>query len=118
MSIADIDAQIAELEKKKRDLIAEEKKTALKKVELALQELNALGYNYKLAEEGAAPKRRSGVREGVLSIIQQANGIKPADIAATLDMLDKAGKQSVSNAVSALKKTGKITSTDGKYYAV
>jgi hypothetical protein len=117
MDLSDIDKQIAELEAKKRQIIDEEKKTAKKKVELALQELNSLGFNYKLVEEGAAPKRRTGVRDEVLKAVKANNGVRPADIAATLSMNDSKGKQSVANALSALKKAGKVTVENGEYRA-
>lgn len=115
--LSDIDKQIAELEAQKRKLVEEEKKSAKKKVELALQELNALGFNYKLVEEGTATRtRRSGVRDSVFKAVQSApQGIKPADIAEQLNMTDKAGRQSISNALSALKKANKVSADAGVY---
>lgn len=116
--LSDIEKQIAALEAEKRKIIEEEKKTAKKKVELALQELNALGFNYKLVEEGSSTTRtrRSGVRDSVLKAVQDApQGIKPADIAEKLDMTDKAGRQSIANALSALKKANKVTAESGVY---
>ena len=118
-ALTDIDQQIAALEAQKRELVKEEKKTALKKVELALQELNALGHNYSITEGGTPTRtRRTGVRDSVLEAVKKADGIKPADIAATLGLGDKAGKQSVANAISALKKAGSIVAKDGKYRSV
>ena len=117
-TISDIDKQIAALEAQKQKIIDDEKKAALKKVEDALAELNALGFNYKLTG-GASPlgKRRAGVRQSVLEVVKKANGIRPADIAATLDMGDKSGKQSVANALAALKKAKLVSAKDGIYRA-
>lgn len=114
MQLSDIDKQIAELEAKKRQLIEEEKKSAMKKVELALQELNALGFNYKLTQ-GTTTTRRTGVRDSVLKAVQNSKGITPAAIAEQLSMDDTKGKQSISNALSALKKAGKVKAENGSY---
>lgn len=118
MKLADIDKQIADLEAKKRALLADAKKTAKKKVEMAIQELNALGFSYKLVASGGESFggiRRTGIRDSVLAAVKKANGIRPSDIAATLGMDDKAGKQSISNALSALKKAGAVVVENGKY---
>ncbi|SEN53998.1 hypothetical protein SAMN04488077_1203 [Roseovarius tolerans] len=119
MQVSDIDKQIAELQAQKRTIIEEEKKTAKKKVEQALQELNALGFNYKLVEEGTTPKRtrRTGVRDDVLKTIKNGDGMKPAEIAVAMGMDDAKGKQSISNALTALKKSGILVATDGAYTA-
>jgi len=115
-TVSDIDKQIAELESQRRALLDQERKQALKKAQDAVKELNALGYNYTLTET-TAPKRRTGVRRDVLDVVKKTNGIKPADIAATLGLADKAGKQAVSNALTALKKAGQVAASDGKYRA-
>jgi hypothetical protein len=119
MQISDIDRQIAELQAQKRVMIEEETKTAKKKVELALQELNALGFSYKLVQEDAAPTRtrRTGVRDDVLKTIKNGDGMKPAEIAVAMGMDDARGKQSISNALTALKKSGMVVVTDGAYTA-
>jgi len=118
-ALSEIDRQIGELQAQKRLLIQEEKKKALRKVELAVKELNALGCNYSIADGGTpARARRTGVRNDVLEVVQKADGIKPADIAASLGMDGKAGRQSVANALSALKKAGSIVVDSGMYRSV
>jgi hypothetical protein len=118
-TLTDIDKQIADLQAQKRELIKQEKKTALKKVEAALQELNALGYNYSITESGTPTRtRRSGVRGKVLEVVKNADGIKPSDIAVALGIDNKAGKQSVANALSALKKAGSVVAEEGKYHSL
>lgn len=118
-TLTDIDKQIADLQAQKRKLVEDEKKTALKKVELALQELNALGFNYRLTEADQAQSRgrRSGVRDSVLNTIKSNPGITSAAIAERLGWTDKSGKQSVANAVSNLRKANQITSEGGKHTA-
>lgn len=119
MSVLD---QIAELERQKEQLLAGAKSEAIQVAEKAIAELNALGFSYRLVEGVAAPRatgtRRSGVRQDVLNAIK-TNG--PIARAALLEQMgvkgDKAGEQSVSNALAALKKAGEITSTDGNYEA-
>src|SRR5712691_4020372 len=63
--------------------------------------------------------RRSGVRDDVLKAIRESPGISPANIRKTLDIGegDKSGSQSVSNALSALKKAGTIKETAPRQYA-
>ena len=119
-TLSDIDKQIAELEAQKQKIIEDERKAALKKVEDAISELNALGFNYKLTGGPVASgKRRTGVRENVRQAIMNApDGIKPSAIAAQLGMDDKAGKQSVANALSALKKAKLVVAKDGIYKPV
>lgn len=116
MQVSDIDRQIAELQAQKQTLIAKEKDAALDQVMVALKELNALGFHYEL-HNNDKPKtaRRTGVRSDVLKVIQNADGMKPGDIAQALDMDDTKGKQSISNALSALKKAGSIVAVDGMY---
>lgn len=115
-TLSDIEKQIADLEAQKKQLVEEEKKTALKKAQDAVKELNALGFNYTLSET-ATPKRRSNVRDQVLQAIKDAPGASSAMIAEKLGWLDKAGKQSVANAVSKLRELGHITSDSGKHTA-
>lgn len=115
--LSDIDQQIADLQKQKEQLIQQEKTTALDKVNNALKELNALGFNYSLTSGEKAPtKRRSGVRQSVQAAIQAKPGITRAELLDTLDVKgDKSGENSVSNALSALKKAGQITGEGGAY---
>lgn len=123
-SIADIEKQIAELEKQKAAVIAEEKDAALDKVKVALAELNALGFNYKLVEAGATTStprvRRTGLKQNVLMEIKRRNnGISVADLLKNLQLDKDNDKTALQNALSALKKAGDITSPSrGIYKAV
>ncbi len=65
-----------------------------------------------------AGKRRTGIRNEVLATIKKhAKGISSADIRTAINAVDKAGVQSVSNALAALKKAGQIVAKDGNYKA-
>ncbi len=121
MSVLDqmkeLEAQQKALEDKKAALLKEAKEEALNKVKAALAELNALGFNYNISE-GSTTTRRTGVRESVRQVIANApEGITPAGIARALGLEDKRGKQSISNALSALKKASTVAATDGVYKA-
>ena len=80
---------------------------------------------YVAAKTGKAPrttgkrttgKRRTGQRDAILAVVNQhADGITSADIRSALNITDKSGSQSVSNALANLKKAGKIGAKDGKY---
>jgi len=70
-------------------------------------------------EKRTAPPtaRRSGIRDRVLQTLQSSStAMSPAQIRAATGLTDKAGSQSVSNAISALKKDGKITAADSGGY--
>jgi len=121
MSVFD---QIRKLDEEKQKLVQQAKTEALKAAESAIAELNALGFNYSLVEgKGTRPtsgKRRTGIRLEVLNIIKQnPKGIARAGILDGLSAKgDNAAEQSVSNALSALKKAGTITAKDGLYKVV
>jgi hypothetical protein len=115
-TITEIDKQIAELEAQKMKIIKEEKNEALKVVEIALNKLNALGCSYSLVEATAPTKtRRKGVRVSVLNVIAKADGVTPAQIAEALGIDDKSGKNSISNALAALKASGHAKADNGIY---
>lgn len=121
-ALSDIDKQIAELQAQKQKLINDEKKNALKKVEDALRELNALGFNYQLVDGTKKAKttrtRRSGVRDSVLAEIKKhSGGIARADLMAAMNATDDKSQTSVSNAVAALKKNDEIIAEQGHYTA-
>ncbi|MFG6605255.1 hypothetical protein ACGYLM_01405 [Sulfitobacter sp. 1A10445] len=121
-TLSDIDKQIAELQAQKQKLIDDEKKNALKKVEDAIKELNALGFNYQLVDGTKKTKttrtRRSGVRDSVLAEIKKhPGGISRADLMAAMNATDDKAQTSVSNAVAALKKNDEITAEQGHYTA-
>lgn len=121
--MADLLAQIEELDKQRQKLVEQAHDEAYKKAEEAIEQLNALGYNYRIsggaAKAATAPTgtrtRRTGIRDDVLKTISTRNGMAPAEIASTLGMEDKAGKQAIANALSALKKADKVTVDEGKY---
>lgn len=117
MSILD---EIKKLDEQKHKLLNSAKKELLHKAEQAINELNALGFNYTLTEASTKPtgKRRTGIRDEVLAVIKKTGGASRADI---LDQLDAKGdtsaEQSISNALSALKKQNKVTADQGIYKA-
>ena len=124
-----LDEEEARIREQRTKLREEAKTQALAAVNDALAELNALGYNYRLVEGVAsttsrsAPssggKRRTGIRDQVLAVVAEASpdGIAPAGIRDKLGVTDKSGTQAVANALSALKRTGKISDKDGAYIA-
>jgi hypothetical protein len=86
---------------------------------------NAL--NGKLPAKAVPKRRQDGKRAGrgekqaqVLKLVEAAaGGVVRGDLIAKLGVKgNKAGEQSVSNALTALKKAGKIDSTDGKWHVV
>lgn len=64
--------------------------------------------------------RRGSKRDALLILIRNAtDGITRADILTRMDVKgDRKAEQSISNALTALKKAGAIDSADGKYVAV
>lgn len=110
--------EIRKLDEQKQKLLAQAKKEALQKAESAVKELNELGFNYRLVSDEPR-SRRSGVRETILSAIaKNPNGISRQDLMDAVGMTDAKGKQAVSNAIAALKRTGKITGDSGHYKTV
>jgi len=121
-ALSDIDKQIADLQAKKSQLIEDEKKSAMAKVNSAITALNALGFNYQLSDgtkgTRTTTKRRSGIRVGVLAEIKKhPNGISRGDLLAAMQATDDKAQTSVSNAVAALKKSDEITTENGHYTA-
>lgn len=119
--------RIKKLDEEKAQLLSQAKSEALAKANTAIDELNSLGFNYRLIEAKAgsiitgspAGTRRSGIRQDVLDAVTNAgpDGITPAKIRESIGVDGKSGAQSVSNALSALKKAGKITDKNGAYVA-
>lgn len=72
------------------------------------------------APRQSSGSRRSGVRESVLEAVRKTPGMSPSEIRKALGVIegDKSGSQSVSNALSALKKAGQIRETEPRKYAV
>ena len=64
--------------------------------------------------------RRGSKRDTLLALIRNApEGITRADILTQMDVKgDRKAEQSISNALTALKKAGAIDSADGKYVAI
>ena len=119
MSILD---QIKELEEQKNRLLEKARKEAVEKAEVAIAELNALGFNFRLVggPSTSGRKRRTGVRQQVLNAIQdRPRCLSRADLLEKLGAKgDKSAEQSVSNALAALKKIKSISATNGTYRAV
>lgn len=129
-----LDEEEARIRAEREKLKEEAKAAALANVNAALQELNALGYNYRLVEgKGSAARttrsvtaasgtRRTGMRKDVLTAVSAASsgGITTSVLVKKLfgDEATPQDSQSVSNALSALKRRGKINLKDGVYTAV
>ena len=69
------------------------------------------------ATAGTRAPRKAGVRDTVLAkIAESPDGISRKDLLAAMDATDKNAEQSVSNAVAALTKEGKITAPSKGHY--
>ena len=98
------------------------KKEALDIISAGINALNELGFTYHLTEHGEKPStkragtRRTGIREEVLAVVKKApSGMASASIQSAMGASDKQSKQAVANALSALKREGRITQV-GKLY--
>jgi hypothetical protein len=115
---------------KERDRLTKQREDALARRTKIDEELESIDRElaaiaaYEAAKSGKTAKRKAGgraargtVKTSVLGIIQKMpQGIARGDIVATMGTsATKASEQSISNALSALKKAGRITSKDGKY---
>lgn len=120
--------QILELEAKKQELMGKAKDEALKAAEKAIADLNNLGFNYRLVEGGASMAttsaksdgttrtRRTGVADEVLAMVKNSqNGMTRGELIDQMGADDKAAQQSISNALSNLKKKGLLIAEDGTY---
>ena len=116
--------QLRQLEEQKKTLIDKAKSEALQQAEDAISTLRELGFHYRLVEANAAVTRntttgtrRTGIRDDVLRVIQEhGEGISRADILEQMEAKgDKRAEQSISNALSNLKKSDVITLEDGLY---
>jgi hypothetical protein len=120
-TISEIDQQIAKLEAEKQSIIGAKINEILSGVEEGIKELNTLGHSCKLTVSSTASRRgsrRTGIRKQVLDTVKAAQkGINRADLLSKLDASHKSAQQSVSNALAALKKDGKIDAKDGVYTA-
>jgi hypothetical protein len=117
--------QIMELEAQKQALMSKAKAEALSAAEKAVADLNNLGFDYKLVAGSTARSttvrspRAGGVSEQVLAAIRTSpDGLARAGVLAALNASDAKAEQSISNALSNLKKKGKLTAENGIYKAV
>lgn len=115
--------EIKKLEEQKVQLLQTAKKQALAKANVAISELASLGFHYNLLETDTVAvstgrgQRRTGIRDEVHENVAKAkDGITRADLLEQMGAKgDKSTEQSISNALSALKKAGTINLTDGLY---
>lgn len=123
MSILD---EIKALDAKKQELLARAKSEALKAAEKAVADLNSLGFSYRLVEAGGTARatstdtgtRRSGVSKELLELLKSSKtGLNRAAILEQMNATDKAHQNTISTALSNLKKAGKITAEGGVYKA-
>jgi hypothetical protein len=121
--------QIMELEAQKQALMAKAKDESLKMAEKAIADLNNLGFNYRLVEGDTTTRiapastgtrtRKAGVADEVLAVIKSApDGLPRAGVLEQMGAHDTKAQQSISNALSNLKKKGQLTADGGIYKAV
>ena len=107
--IAKLQGQLAEIDRQFAAVLAYEQTLAGKLPVPALSK----------RRQSAKPGRRGEKQAQVLRVIgQQAGGMTRGEVIDALGVKgSKSGAQSVSNALTALKKAGQIASTDGKWQA-
>ncbi len=124
-----------------RDYAAEEKKRLVAERDVIERKLNALDNAIRAYEDSVAPapapapkaapatpatpakrtrrRRRSSRRNEIVRVIGESgsDGIGRAGIILALNVKgNKSAEQSVSNTLSALKKSGEVRHADGKYF--
>lgn len=124
--------QIMELEAQKQAIMTKAKTEYLTAAQKAVEDLNNLGFNYKLVEGGGSAARntsngtdratrsprKGGISEQVLAVIKEAaEGMSRAGVLAAMNADDTKAEQSISNALSNLKKKGQLTAENGVYKA-
>lgn len=126
--------QIMELEAQKQAILSKAKSELLNAAERAVADLNNLGFQYTLVEGSTAPNvmrgaskgemrearspRQGGVSDRVLEAVRAApEGLARAGVLTALNADDTKAEQSISNALSNLKKAGKLTAENGVYKA-
>ena len=123
MSVLD---EIKKLDEKKAQLLSQAKQEALQVANAAIKALNELGFNYQLVQGEGSPvtvrssgTRRTGIRDEVLATVQKhKDGISRSQLLEVMQAKgDKSAEQSISNALAALKKDGKVSGDDGIYKA-
>lgn len=119
-----IEKERARLGALRDDLLAQRARIATQLADID-QELAAIGA-YERAKQGKPVRAakagksirapRGAKREELLSLIEDTPGLTRGEIIEKLGIKgDKSQEQSISNALAALKKSGTITATDGKY---
>lgn len=106
-----IQTERASLLKKKEELHSQMKDLtdALAGVDRELRAIDA----YEAARKGKPTKSAGSQKDKVIAAIKAEPGLKPKDIAERLG--DTVPKSAVHNILSALKKAGKVTVTEGTY---
>lgn len=129
MATTSIIDQIMELEAQKQKLMNQAKSEALAAAEKAIADLNNLGFNYRLVEgpitrvtstetSTGTRARRSGIADDVLEMIKKStDGLSRGALIEQLHATDKSAQQSISNALSNLKKKGQLIAENGVYRA-
>lgn len=117
--------KIKALDAQKAQLLDQAKAEALETINKGIAALNELGFNYRLVQEGSAPRgpvvtgggRRGNVRSDVLRVIEEhGEGINRATILELMGAKgDKKAEQSISNALANLKKAGTVSADGGLY---
>lgn len=124
MSIIDetrsfLSSQREKLQQERGRLVDEREKLdkQIAEVDDLLDQLGGAGTRSPGPGRGAPQGRRSGIRDRVLQAIQSSpTEMRAAHLRSTLGLTEKPGSQSVSNALSALKKDGKIIQTEAGGY--
>ena len=129
--------RIKELESEKTALLERARQEALSAAQEAVEQLNELGFEYHLVEGRAKTattrartvtgrrtvkrngRRRAGIRQEVFNAIAAAGrkGVTRKDLILQFRARDASFQQSISNALSALKKQKKVKAAKGVYRA-
>lgn len=128
MATTSIVDQIMELEAKKQALLAQAKDEALTAAKKAVADLNSLGFHYTLTEHGSMKSpiaraagtspRKGGISDEVLAAIKATtDGLSRSGVLGALNAMDTKAQQSISNALSNLKKKGHLIAENGVYKA-
>ena len=136
--------RIQKLEEERFALLEQAKEEALRSIHDGIEQLGDLGFSYSLVEgksNGAARRtttkvdkapakktarragkkgsRRAGIRQDVLDAIGASgkDGMTRGELIASFRATDNSFKQSISNALAALKKQKKVKAAKGVYRA-
>src|SRR4051794_33745398 len=129
------DGNFAEYIARERDRLRAEREQIFSQQEELQRQLDAINREfaaieaYDTAKTGKAARqqapdarqsraRRGSRREGLLELIRQGNGLSRGEILERMGLKgDKAGEMSISNALTALKKSRHLISDGGRYWA-